>query len=81
MGDLAIVRLDRGEPIDAGMLAFTIGEDWRMDQRLVAHDITGSLAHAAGLLEAGLIDEDAWAFCWVVDAPLFEPAGDATAAA
>ena len=50
---------DRGEPIDEGMLAFTIGEDWRMDQRLVAHDITGSLAHAAGLLEAGLIDEDA----------------------
>ncbi|WP_237690214.1 aspartate--tRNA ligase [Nocardioides panacisoli] len=28
----------------------------------------------------GLIDEDAWAFCWVVDAPLFEPADDATAA-
>ncbi len=28
----------------------------------------------------GLIDESAWAFCWVVDAPLFEPAGDATAA-
>ncbi len=44
---------DRGEPIDEGMLAFTIGEDWRMDQRLVAYDITGSLAHAAGLLEAG----------------------------
>jgi aspartyl-tRNA synthetase len=21
----------------------------------------------------GLVDEDAWAFCWVVDAPLFEP--------
>ena len=52
---------DRGEPIDAGMLAFTIGEDWRMDQRLVAHDITGSLAHAAGLLKAGLIDEAAHA--------------------
>ena len=28
----------------------------------------------------GLIDEDAWSFLWVVDAPLFEPAGDATAA-
>ena len=28
----------------------------------------------------GLIDSSAWAFCWVVDAPLFEPAGDATAA-
>ena len=24
----------------------------------------------------GLIDEDAWSFVWVVDAPLFEPAGD-----
>ncbi|MGP9693708.1 aspartate--tRNA ligase [Brachybacterium sp. AOP25-B2-12] len=28
----------------------------------------------------GLIDADAWAFVWVVDAPLFEPAGDAVAA-
>ena len=29
---------------------------------------------------AGLIDENAWSFLWVVDAPLFEPAGDAVAA-
>ncbi|RFA14639.1 aspartate--tRNA ligase [Subtercola boreus] len=29
---------------------------------------------------AGLIDESAWSFLWVVDAPLFEPAGDAVAA-
>jgi len=28
----------------------------------------------------GLIDRDAWAFVWVVDPPLFEPADDATAA-
>ncbi len=28
----------------------------------------------------GLIDESAWSFLWVVDAPLLEPAGDATAA-
>src|SRR5918992_2227602 len=28
----------------------------------------------------GLIDESAWAFVWVVDAPLFEPADEATAA-
>ncbi|HEY5820605.1 MAG TPA: aspartate--tRNA ligase [Propionibacteriaceae bacterium] len=27
----------------------------------------------------GLIDESAWAFCWVVDAPLFEPASQAVA--
>jgi aspartyl-tRNA synthetase len=25
---------------------------------------------------AGLVDESAWAFCWVVDAPMFEPATD-----
>ena len=28
----------------------------------------------------GLIDESAWSFVWVVDAPLFEPAAEATAA-
>ncbi len=28
----------------------------------------------------GLLDESAWSLLWVVDAPLFEPAGDATAA-
>ncbi len=28
----------------------------------------------------GLLDESAWSFLWVVDAPLFEPAGDAKAA-
>jgi len=27
----------------------------------------------------GLVDEDAWSFLWVVDAPLFEPASEATA--
>ncbi|MEV1290381.1 aspartate--tRNA ligase [Micromonospora sp. NPDC049679] len=25
---------------------------------------------------SGLIDENAWAFCWVVDAPMFEPTDD-----
>lgn len=29
---------------------------------------------------AGLLDESAWKFVWIVDAPLFEPAGEATAA-
>jgi aspartyl-tRNA synthetase len=29
---------------------------------------------------SGLIDESAWSFLWVVDAPLFEPADEATAA-
>jgi aspartyl-tRNA synthetase len=28
----------------------------------------------------GLLDEEAWSFMWIVDAPLFEPADEATAA-
>jgi argininosuccinate lyase len=46
---------DRGDPIDAAMLAFTVGDDWRMDQRFVEHDLRGSLAHAAGLRRAGIL--------------------------
>ena len=49
----------------------------------------GAVKSTRGLLGAarleigrrcGLIDESAWSFVWVVDAPLFEPADDATAA-
>ncbi|MFI7665188.1 aspartate--tRNA ligase [Nocardia sp. NPDC049526] len=29
--------------------------------------------------KCGLIDENAWAFVWIVDAPMFEPAAEATA--
>ncbi|MEV6426996.1 aspartate--tRNA ligase [Nocardia sp. NPDC051463] len=29
--------------------------------------------------KVGLIDENAWAFVWIVDAPMFEPTADATA--
>ncbi|MEO6711218.1 MAG: argininosuccinate lyase [Planctomycetota bacterium] len=46
---------DRGDAIDAEMLAFTIGDDPRMDQRLVTHDLRGSIAHAQGLAKVGLI--------------------------
>lgn len=46
---------DRGEEIDEEMLAFTIGDDWLMDQQLVAIDIQGSIAHADGLLKADLL--------------------------
>ncbi|MFT5288021.1 MAG: argininosuccinate lyase [Planctomycetota bacterium] len=49
---------DRGEPIDAEMMAFTIGDDWLQDARLVEVDIQGSLAHVGGLGRAGLISED-----------------------
>ncbi len=49
----------------------------------------GAPKHSRALLGAarleigrrcGLIDESAWSFLWVVDAPLFEPADEATAA-
>ncbi len=47
---------DRGEPVDPEMLRYTIGDDWLQDQRLVVHDIRGSLAHTAGLERAGLLE-------------------------
>ncbi len=49
---------DRGEPIDTQMLAFTIGDDWLQDRRLIDVDIRGSMAHARGLARAGLISPD-----------------------
>lgn len=52
---------DRGEPVDPAMLAFTIGDDWRMDRELVAHDLRVSLAHADALKRAKLLDAAAHA--------------------
>lgn len=52
---------DRGEAIDSEMLAYTIGDDWLQDQRLVEHDIQGSLAHVAGLVHAELLEAEAGA--------------------
>ncbi len=46
---------DRGDPIDAEMLAFTVGDDWKLDQRLVRHDLQGSCAHARTLVQAGIL--------------------------
>ena len=46
---------DRGDAIDPEMLAFTVGDDWRMDQRLVAHELTASRVHAKALLRASLL--------------------------
>ncbi len=43
--------------------------------RRFALDLMGALRnHLAA--ERGLIDEDTYAFCWVVDAPMFEPVED-----
>src|SRR5690606_767227 len=41
-------------------------------QRREAQELLGA-ARVEIATRCGLVDEDAWAFCWVVDAPLFEP--------
>src|SRR5579863_595691 len=37
---------DKGVPLDARVLEYTAGEDYALDERLVAHDVRASLAHA-----------------------------------
>ncbi|GAA3780374.1 aspartate--tRNA ligase [Plantactinospora mayteni] len=44
-------------------------------QRREAQELLGA-ARIEIARRAGLVDESAWAFCWVVDAPMFEPASD-----
>ncbi|MBM9467015.1 aspartate--tRNA ligase [Nakamurella leprariae] len=45
--------------------------------RRATQELLGAVRNEIGRRD-GLIDESAWAFCWVVDAPLFEPAGETT---
>jgi argininosuccinate lyase len=37
---------DQGVPLDARVLEYTAGEDYALDERLVAHDVRASIAHA-----------------------------------
>ena len=46
---------DKGAPLDARVLEYTAGEDHALDDRLVAYDVLGSIAHAEGLHAAGLL--------------------------
>ena len=46
---------ERGDPIDERMLAFTVGDDRKLDQRLVRHDLQDSRAHARTLVRAGIL--------------------------
>jgi argininosuccinate lyase len=48
---------DKGTPLDARVLAYTAGEDHALDDRLVAYDVLGSIAHAEGLHAAGLLPD------------------------
>jgi argininosuccinate lyase len=46
---------DKGAPLDARVLAFTAGEDYILDNRLVRYDIQASIAHADMLSVQGLL--------------------------
>jgi argininosuccinate lyase len=49
---------DKGEPLDREALAFTVGEDWRLDQALVPYDLRATEAHARMLAERGFLRQD-----------------------
>lgn len=46
---------DKGAPLDERVLEFTAGEDYALDERLVACDVRASIAHAGMLKEQGLL--------------------------
>jgi len=46
---------DKGTPLDARVLVYTAGDDYLLDNRLVAYDIRASIAHAEMLGEQGLL--------------------------
>jgi len=46
---------DTGAPLDARVLAYTAGDDYLLDERLVGYDVQASLAHARMLHDQGLL--------------------------
>jgi len=46
---------EKGLPLDERVLRYTAGEDHKLDSRLVAYDVQGSIAHAEMLAERSLL--------------------------
>ena len=46
---------DKGMPLDQRVLAYTAGDDYLLDERLVEYDVRASIAHAEMLGEQGLL--------------------------
>jgi argininosuccinate lyase len=46
---------DKGAPLDQRVLQYTAGEDYALDQRLVAYDVLASIAHADMLRDSKLL--------------------------
>jgi argininosuccinate lyase len=60
---------EKGEPLDAGVLRYTAGEDHRLDERLVPYDVRASIAHATMLHQQKLLtDSDFEAICTGLEA-------------
>lgn len=49
---------DKGDPLDAQVLAYTAGEDHLLDNRLVPYDVRASIAHARMLESRGLLPKE-----------------------
>lgn len=49
---------EKGLPLDERVLRYTAGEDHVLDERLVRHDVRGSIAHAEMLSAQGLLSSD-----------------------
>jgi len=49
---------DKGAPLDARVLAYTAGDDYLLDERLVRYDVQASLAHARMLHEQQLLSAE-----------------------
>ena len=49
---------DKGAPLDARVLRYTAGEDYALDERLVAYDVRASIAHAEMLHAQRLLSAD-----------------------
>ena len=47
---------DKGAPLDERVLAYTAGDDYSLDERLVKYDARASIAHAEMLHAAKLLD-------------------------
>jgi len=48
---------DKGAPLDERVLAFTAGDDYALDERLVKYDVRASIAHAEMLNAQKLLDD------------------------
>ncbi|MEQ9321255.1 MAG: argininosuccinate lyase, partial [Polyangiaceae bacterium] len=49
---------DKGGASDAEMMRYTARDDWRLDQRLLPHDLRATRAHVRGLSRIDVLTAD-----------------------